>query len=439
MAALRARFQPDHPGAHHHDQQRNVSAEGSPVPRVASRDYFNYVPVSPTVRAPSLPSITPRLAMSPQERVNAKGSSETLHKLDFTAVNRDAPLAMSSVAAATFSPDTAARHSSKFVRRTSAIRKQVAAGDLAMSNISMPEENGGSYYRPSVQTPAINRMDTWRGKIPSSGEQWQTDGVALNSPPGEGTHVDSFELRDAVVVSIAKSIGLAQPSDAAYDSVGRSSIAPSVSALSTPNSPMFPANARSSKSPFGNVLDMMNASRNDDHMIGGMLREAVMHAQEDDMSSVSASVQDSMANGGDVNRSVLRDLEGNVEIMFFKQGSTLVKEGEKSPGIYYVIDGFLDVSGLGRSVFRADRRYRCRLIPPEWKPLARPTTSTPRARTPQHRASRKPARDLSGLLWAWMHRSTRIRRSRISTNTDTSRNSSSRSRWVRTIKLQCDS
>jgi lysophospholipid hydrolase len=187
-------------------------------------------------------------------------------------------------------------------------------------------------------------MDTWRGRVSSSGGQWQTDGVALNSPPAEGEPEDAFELRDAVVVSIAKSIGLAQPSDAAYDSLGRNSMAASVSALSTPNSPMFPANTRHSRSPFGNVLDMMNASRNDDHMIGGMLREAVMHAQDDDMSSVSASVQDSMANGGDVNRSVLKDLEGNVEIMFFKQGSTLVKEGEKLPGIYYVIDGFLDVS-----------------------------------------------------------------------------------------------
>lgn len=396
MAALRARFQPDHPG-HHHDQQRNASVEGSPVARVNSRDYFNYVPASPTVRAPSLPSITPRGAMSPQERTSAKGSSDTLHKLDINAVNREAPLAMTSAAAATFSPDTAARHSSKFLRRTSAIRKQVAAGDLAMSNISMPEENGGAYYRPSAQTPAINRMDTWRGRVPSSGGPWQTDGVALNSPPAEGGPEDAFELRDAVVVSIAKSIGLAQPSDGAYDSFGRSSIAPSVSALSTPNSPMFPANNRSSRSPFGNVLDMMNASRNDDHMIGGMLREAVMHAQEDDMSSVSASVQDSMANGGDVNRSVLRDLEGNVEIMFFKQGSTLVKEGEKSPGIYYVIDGFLDVSSVAVAVFRADRRSPCRLSLPEWRLRGPPKTSTPRVRTRPHRVLRKSARGRSGL------------------------------------------
>lgn len=222
------------------------------------------------------------------------------------------------------------------------MRKQVAAGDLAMSDMSLNGENGGAYYRPSARTPGLPRMDTWRNTLPSSHEDWQNDGIHVDTSPDE-LDVDDFELRDAVLLSIAKSIGLAQSEN--VDSMARSSIAPSVSALSTPNSPMFPPNTRASRSPFGNVLDMMNASSNNDNMLGGMLREAVMNARDrDEMSSVSASVHDSMHNGGDANRSLLRDLEGNVEILFFKKGSTLVKEGERSPGIYYVIDGFLDVS-----------------------------------------------------------------------------------------------
>jgi lysophospholipid hydrolase len=40
----------------------------------------------------------------------------------------------------------------------------------------------------------------------------------------------------------------------------------------------------------------------------------------------------------------LRDLENNLEILHYKKGSILVKEGERAQGLYYVIDGFLDVS-----------------------------------------------------------------------------------------------
>lgn len=341
MNALRAKFQPNHD----HEHNGPLAFEAAPMPRVTSKDYFNYVPASPTVRAPSLPSITPRMAGSPfQAEVDKHGSAESLPKLPFRPAMEPHPtLSMTPATAATFSPDSAARHSSQFLRRTSAMRKQVAAGDLAMSNISMTEDNGGAYYRPSARTPGFPRMDTWRGHVQGSTSDLGAHGLPFQpTPSDEG---DSIELRDAVLISIAKSIGLAQPLGEHFDSTGRTSMAPSVSAVSTPNSPMFPPDTRTSKSAFGNVLDMMNASSHNDNMIGGMLREAVMHAQaEDDVSSVSASMHDSMFGGHGINKSVLRDLEGSVEILFFKQGSTLVKEGERSPGIYYVIDGFLDVS-----------------------------------------------------------------------------------------------
>ncbi|TVY35393.1 Lysophospholipase, partial [Lachnellula occidentalis] len=38
------------------------------------------------------------------------------------------------------------------------------------------------------------------------------------------------------------------------------------------------------------------------------------------------------------------ELQEEVEIVFFPQGSVLVEQGERNPGLYYVIDGFLDVS-----------------------------------------------------------------------------------------------
>ena len=33
-----------------------------------------------------------------------------------------------------------------------------------------------------------------------------------------------------------------------------------------------------------------------------------------------------------------------LDIVFFKKGSVLIEQGERNPGIFYVIDGFLDVN-----------------------------------------------------------------------------------------------
>ncbi|KAM0714370.1 hypothetical protein Q7P37_010157 [Cladosporium fusiforme] len=44
------------------------------------------------------------------------------------------------------------------------------------------------------------------------------------------------------------------------------------------------------------------------------------------------------------NANILEDLKHEVEIVCFPKGSVLVEQGERNPGLYYVIDGFLDVS-----------------------------------------------------------------------------------------------
>lgn len=38
-----------------------------------------------------------------------------------------------------------------------------------------------------------------------------------------------------------------------------------------------------------------------------------------------------------------QDMRSEVEIVFFPKGSVLVEQGERNPGLYYVIDGFLDI------------------------------------------------------------------------------------------------
>lgn len=61
----------------------------------------------------------------------------------------------------------------------------------------------------------------------------------------------------------------------------------------------------------------------------------------DNESHVSTSV---MSISGHSARNLHDELIGDIEIVFFPKGSILVEQGERNPGIYYVIDGFLDVS-----------------------------------------------------------------------------------------------
>ncbi|KAL1311287.1 hypothetical protein AAFC00_001472 [Neodothiora populina] len=62
-------------------------------------------------------------------------------------------------------------------------------------------------------------------------------------------------------------------------------------------------------------------------------------ADGDTESMTSAS---GISNAGG-NASYLEDIKDEVEIVFFPKGSVLVEQGERNPGLYYVIDGFLDV------------------------------------------------------------------------------------------------
>ena len=58
-----------------------------------------------------------------------------------------------------------------------------------------------------------------------------------------------------------------------------------------------------------------------------------------DSESVTASLA-SLSQG----RTLNEELTDDIEIVFFPRGSVLVEQGERNPGLYYVIDGFLDVS-----------------------------------------------------------------------------------------------
>ncbi|KAF9502205.1 patatin-domain-containing protein [Pleurotus eryngii] len=187
-------------------------------------------------------------------------------------------------------------------------RHIVQAGDL---HSTTGHSNGSDSYRPNrsmsvLHTPRMARMPS---------QNSDDDGAAdpLNkSPTGFGGHkplgTEDFDLREEVMSCIAKSIGLLQPPMSDTDSAN--------------GSPAFlPSEGGLSSTGFTSSLGSLSLLD-----LGG-----------EDASVTGSS---SIVSGG---IGYLSGLDNEVEILFFPAGATLVKAGEMNTGLFYVIEGFLDI------------------------------------------------------------------------------------------------
>ena len=120
---------------------------------------------------------------------------------------------------------------------------------------------------------------------------------------------DEFDLRDAVMNCISKSIGLIQPS---------ASVSPSDDASPV----LYPQDASLKRAVFSSSF--------------GSLSYLGIQGRDDESSSMTGS---SATGGLDA-----IELENETEILFFPRGSTLVKAGDRGAGLFFVIEGLLDVS-----------------------------------------------------------------------------------------------
>lgn len=171
--------------------------------------------------------------------------------------------------------------------RSSTSRHQVQAGDLLTS----ASQGNNESFKPVYRT--FSFLSTPR--------------LAVHDFPGSLTG-DEFDLRQEVMSCIAKSIGLVQPPISGPESGEGSPGLP-------PFDPVRPSGGTFS-SPFGSL--------------------SLLDGGDDGASSAtgasSSNVTDSMSG-----------LDNEVEVLFFSAGSTLVKAGERNTGLYYVIEGFLDI------------------------------------------------------------------------------------------------
>ena len=356
MDGLRSRFKPEVQAAAASDTEERKSGAGPDTNATvrerrtghastgSEKDYFSFAPDSPKSATgssrSSLPSITPKavtpsvasLASVPMPTPVAREKEKKLQRLGMTKL--ESPAAVP--------PTQPGPPREAFRRRPS--RKQVGAGDL----LSMTSNNASHeppVYRPGprgARTPGLRRTDTWLER-PSFGQSMSTLGLKRSADFNSTNPLakrqqevlgEDFDLRDAVMISIAESIGLIQ-SATPESTVPSGSESQGWSTPTSPNLPGFGARSTAShsrhqsRSPFGNLsmLDMLQGNNTS----GLSFKDRIT---ADDESSVT----------GTTTSATVGDLENDVQILYFKAGSTLVGEGETNPGLFFVIDGFLDVS-----------------------------------------------------------------------------------------------
>ncbi|TFK56806.1 patatin-domain-containing protein [Heliocybe sulcata] len=196
--------------------------------------------------------------------------------------------------------------------KSNAARQQVQPGDL---HSSAPHSGNGEpkllrRNMSILNTPYIARRDT----ITPDRMTFQRDIARLSG--------DDFDLREEVMSCIAKSIGLLQPPLTAEDSLPTS---PAMAATEGGRSRAGPLG------PFGSLtlLDM-----------------------GDDASSMTGGSTTGATNGYPTG------LDNEVEILYFAAGSTLVKAGESNTGLFYVIEGILEVSLPGEQTVHPKERSK---------------------------------------------------------------------------------
>ncbi|PFH52298.1 hypothetical protein AMATHDRAFT_57351 [Amanita thiersii Skay4041] len=233
-----------------------------------------------------------------RHRFDAAASSTSETENDYFSLSSSSSVA----SPVTHTKDTRASSSTSSLQKAQSTpfrgtRHMVQAGDLLIAQ-GHGNENARQFAR---SYSILNTPRVFRGVDRSDSDQ-------KTGQKGKGRVLaDDFDLREEVMSCIAKSIGLLQPPLSGSDSV-------ETSPALRPFDPSRPTGMFDS--PFGS-LSLLDLG--------------------DDISSATGSSSVTMGDG------YMSGLDNEVEILFYAAGSTLVKAGEYNTGLFYVIEGFLDI------------------------------------------------------------------------------------------------
>lgn len=217
-----------------------------------------------------------------------------------------------------------------YVQASSLDRLKHKISEVEAHSSRSERENGIVVSSPAKRRPTSIRLTSLRKRAANTVHRYQAPGDLLSSvknraqqvseEPNESKppkHVEDYDedeaFRDSVLHCMFKSLGLEQ--QASQVKSGHTSVEHS------PNLPSMDSH-RHNKLSFGSALG--NMALFDSRATGS------------DVESESAFTSNSMEG-------IESEMDNDLEIIHFPRGSVLVEAHERNPGLYYVIDGFLDV------------------------------------------------------------------------------------------------
>ncbi|KAF2725082.1 patatin-domain-containing protein [Polychaeton citri CBS 116435] len=211
------------------------------------------------------------------------------------------------------------RNENSFSGDLSADNMHVSAGDL-LTNIQAQRHQGRRNRKPSFSQPFQVPKSVGNGDMASPLASKNRDPFSMQFNPRANVHrqesMDEDALfRESIMDCMAKAIGLTNMKDG---------LRKAESAAQSPHLVSF--DARRQTAIFNNAFGFMDPYSGDGSGDG-------------DAESVASASAFSVS--GKLNAT--EDLKHEIEIVYFPKGSVLVEQGEQNPGLYYVIDGFLDV------------------------------------------------------------------------------------------------
>lgn len=200
--------------------------------------------------------------------------------------------------------------------------KNVSSGDL--HGASRPSQRPTSLHvRSTSNWTSMGAPDSFRTELSTGGSREQPPLFGRPSFRGDiphrpdSIHEDSL-FRESVLECMTKALGLSESVNQIIKGAGPTSVEQSPRLVSY--------DARRQTAIFNNAFGFIDPYEG---------------SADGDSESVTASAT-SIA-GSPHGRTLNDELIDDVEIVFFPKGSVLVEQGERNPGLYYVIDGFLDV------------------------------------------------------------------------------------------------
>lgn len=189
----------------------------------------------------------------------------------------------------------------------------VNAGDL-LSNSSGPTQKGRP-TRQSFSTPFQTAPGVDDYSINRSPTALRPSAASPFTLKRQDSHDEDAVFRESIVDCMLKAIGLTNAKGALQKTE------------SVPQSPhLVSYDSKRQKAFFSNAFGFMDA----------------LDADGESESMISAPTSANSASGSSVK--IQDELSSDVEIVYFPKDTVLVEQGERNPGLYYVIDGFLDVS-----------------------------------------------------------------------------------------------